>query len=79
MPAEILLFVLGGVSLIVVLLMDALGVLGVFGALRFTGCARCDRWTVHSLKATELVCHRCRRRAAAPVGAHHLHWLHFGG
>lgn len=71
MPAEIVLFVLGGLTLVVVLLMDALGALGVFGALRFTACAECDRWTVHSLKATQLVCHRCRRRHDT-VTADHL-------
>ncbi len=65
MSAEIVLFIAGGVSLVIVLLMDALGVLGVFGALRFTACAQCDRWTVHTLKATQLVCHRCRRRHGA--------------
>jgi hypothetical protein len=80
MSAEIVLFVLGGVTLVGVLAMDALGVLGVFGALRFTSCSQCDRWTVHGLKATELVCHRCRRRERQSVliGAHHARWLHFG-
>ncbi|HET9186883.1 MAG TPA: hypothetical protein VFN80_02945 [Acidothermaceae bacterium] len=78
MSADIVLFVLGGVTLIVVLLMDALGALGVFGALRFTSCAKCDRWTVHGLKATQLICHRCRRGGAVAVGAPHLHRPHFG-
>ncbi len=80
MPAEIVLFVLGGVTVLAVFAMEALGVLGVFGALRFTACADCDRWTVHGPKATRLTCHRCRRhdRQLAAVGAHHLHWLHFG-
>ena len=71
MPAEIVLFVLGGLTLVVVVLMDALGALGVFGGLRFTACAECDRWTVHTLKATQLVCHRCRRRGG-PVAADRL-------
>jgi hypothetical protein len=81
MPAEIVLFVLGGLTLVGVLVMDALGALGVFGALRFTSCPQCDRWTVHSLKATRpLVCHRCRRNDRGPVsiGAHRARWLHFG-
>jgi hypothetical protein len=80
MPAEIVLFVLGGLTLVGVLVMDALGALGVFGALRFTSCPRCDRWTVHSLKATRLVCHRCRRhdRGQAPIGVRHAGWFHFG-
>jgi hypothetical protein len=81
MSAEIVLYVLGGLTLVVVLVMEALGVLGVFGALRFTSCSQCDRWTVHSLKATELICHRCRRheRDDAPIGAPHVRRLHFGG
>jgi hypothetical protein len=81
MPAEIVLFVLGGLTLVGVLAMDALGALGVFGALRFTTCSQCDRWTVHGLKATHLVCHRCRRhehREGVAIGARHGRWLHFG-
>lgn len=78
MPADIMLFVLGGATLIVVLLMDALGVLGVFGALRFTACARCERWTVHGLKAKELICHRCRRHETSGFGASRVHRPHFG-
>jgi hypothetical protein len=81
MSAEIVLYVLGGLTLVGVLVMDALGVLGVFGALRFTSCSQCDRWTVHSLKATEFICHRCRRheRGHASIGTPHVHRLHFGG
>lgn len=78
MPADIVLFVLGGATLIVVLLMDALGALGIFGALRFTACARCGRWTVHGLKATESSCHRCRRHEALPFGTTRIHRPHFG-
>jgi hypothetical protein len=80
MSAEIVVYVLGGVTLAGVVVMEALGALGVFGALRFTSCAECDRWTVHSLKATKMVCRRCRRHDHddVPIGAHRARWLHFG-
>jgi hypothetical protein len=78
MSAEIVLFALGGATLVVVLVMDTLGALGVFGVLRFTACPRCDRWTVHGLGATELSCHRCRRRDVQMIRAHRLHWPNFG-
>ena len=78
MSAEIVLFALGGATLAVVILMDALGALGVFGVLRFTACPRCDRWTVHGPRATQLSCHRCRRRDVQLIGAQHARWPHFG-
>lgn len=76
MPAEIVLFVLGGLCLVLVLVMDALGALGVFGALRFTACARCDRWTVHTRKATQLECHRCRHGHHGAVARDQLELRH---
>jgi hypothetical protein len=81
MPAEILVIVLGAVSLIVVAVMEALGFLGIVGALRFRSCRRCARWTLRTVEAQPL-CTRCKHSEAQaalrgePVHCHLPHLAH---
>lgn len=80
MPAEIAAVVLGGLALILVFVMDAVGVMGIAGALKFAACEQCKKWTVHSPHAEKFICRRCRRleRAEAQTAAHWPHLLHLG-
>ena len=89
MSTEIVACVLGGLALLVAGVMEAVGVLGVFGSLRFTSCRRCARWTVSSLRGDPRdypprapiehpLCLRCRRHEHVLVGGYHAHRPHFG-
>lgn len=79
MPAEILVCVLGAITLIVVAVTEALGFLGIVGALRFRNCRSCARWTLHAVAAQPL-CSRCKRIEARALRgeAFHLHVPHVG-
>lgn len=85
MPAEILVCVLGAATLVVVAVMEAVGFLGIVGALRFRNCRTCARWTLRTIDA-QPVCSRCRHgelRALREPARWHLprlrvHLLHFG-
>jgi len=87
MAVEIVACVLGVLGLILVGVMDAFGVMGLVGALRFADCTKCAHWTVRSKRADPL-CWRCRHHArVAAAGGHHRlphphlglsHRLHFG-
>lgn len=93
MSVEITACVLGGLALLAAGVMEAVGVMGVFGALRFTSCRRCSRWTVssvHGYAPTDSLadpikhplCLRCRRQEHAErvlaAGGYHPHLPHFG-
>jgi len=79
MSAEIAACVLGGLALVLVFVMDAVGVMGITGALKFAACEQCQKWTVHSPRAERLICRHCRHleRAQPEVATgHRLHLLH---
>ncbi len=94
MSAEIVACVLGGLALLAAGVMEAVGVMGVFGALRFTSCRRCARWTVSSVHDVRQggphgdrpsdplghpLCLRCRHHEhALAMGGYHAHRPHFG-
>lgn len=73
MPAEILVIVLGAVSLIVVAVMEALGFLGIVGALHFRRCRSCARWTLRSVEAQPR-CTRCKYNEARALRGEPVHW-----
>ena len=86
MPAEILVCVLGAVTLIMVAVTEALGFLGIVGVLRFRSCRGCARWTLHTFAAQPL-CGRCKRVETRALRGAAFHWhvprlgvhlLHFG-
>lgn len=60
MPAEVLTYVLGVLVLVIAFAMGAIGLMGVFGAVRFAGCPYCSRLTLRAADS-EAICHRCRR------------------
>jgi hypothetical protein len=87
MPAEVLTYVLGVLVLVIAFVMGAIGLMGVFGAVRFAGCLHCTRLTLRAADS-QAICRRCRRLlreidvlpgatptrvAALPVGRHRLH------
>jgi len=61
MSVEVVACVIGAVALILAGVMEAVGVMGIFGALRFDNCRRCSRLTIRS-GGGEAICRRCRRR-----------------
>ena len=73
MPAEILVCVLGAVTLIVVAVTEALGFLGIVGALRFRSCRSCARWTLHA-DAAQPLCGRCKRLQTRVPRGEVLRW-----
>lgn len=80
MPAEVVACVLGVIALVLAGVMEAVGVMGIAGAVRFAGCRRCARWTMGSVTG-EPVCHKCRHREH--IGDHgrirfHIPRLHLG-
>jgi len=86
MAVEIIACVLGVLGLILVGVMDAFGVMGLVGVLRFADCPECSHWTVRAGRADPL-CWRCRHHARLAAGARqrlphpHVglpHLLHFG-
>lgn len=81
MPAEIVACVLGVLALILAGVMDAVGVMGIAGAVRFTNCRLCSRWTLAS-EHSDAMCLRCRHHEHAHdhafMGRIHVPRLHLG-